>query len=59
MKFRRNLVAVLAVLALLQAAPVRADWNTPDPGPIGGSEMTYDDVIVAAQWGYQIALAAF
>ncbi len=58
MKSRRNVVAVLAVLALLQASPSMADWNQPG-GNVNPPDMNFDDMITAAQWSHQIAQAAF
>ena len=58
MKSRRNVVAALAVLALLYASPSNADWENPggDAAPV---EVGLDDMNLAAQWSLQIAQAAF
>jgi len=58
MKSRRNVVAVLALLAVLNAGPAAADWEKPT-GEVGPSEMSFDDMVLAVQWGFQIAQAAF
>ncbi len=58
MKSRRNVVAVLAVLALLNASPSNAGWEDPG-GDMGPPDMNFDDMITAAQWSLQIAQAAF
>ena len=57
MKSRRNVVAVLAVLALLYASPSSAGWDDPF-GSSTPTEMSFDDMVLAAHWGYQIAQAA-
>lgn len=58
MKSRRNVVATLAVLALLYASPSNAGWENPggDSTPV---EMGLDDMMLAAHWSLQIAQAAF
>lgn len=57
MKSRRNVVAAVALLALLNAGPAAADWEQPggdcDPAALG-----MDDVVMVAQLGYQILQAA-
>ena len=54
----RRFVAVLSVaFALAASNPARADWTNPDPGPTGGS-LGMEEMIVAAQWGLQIAQVA-
>ncbi len=58
MKSRRNVVAALAVLALLYASPSNADWEVPT-GNGGEVEMGLDDMMLAAHWSLQIAQAAF
>ena len=58
MKSRRNVVAVLALLAVLNAGPAAADWDKPS-GEVGPSEMGFDDMMLAASWSLQIAQAAF
>ena len=58
MKSRRNVVAVLAVLALLYASPSNAGWDNPngDSTPI---EMGLDDMTLMAGVGLQVLQAAF
>ena len=58
MKSRRNVVAVLAVLALLQASPSNAGWDDPYGGS-NPSDASFDDMITVAHWSLQIAQAAF
>ena len=54
----RRIAAVLTVaFALAVSSPASADWTNPDPGPTGGS-LGMDEMIVAAQWGVQIAQVA-
>jgi hypothetical protein len=58
MKSRRNVVAVLAVLALLYASPSNADWENPggDSVPI---EMGFDGMTMEVSLGLQLLQAAF
>ena len=58
MKSRRNVVAVLAVLALLYASPSNAGWENPggDSVPI---EMGIDDMTMGVSFGLQLLQAAF
>jgi len=57
MKTSRNLVAVVAILAALYASPASAGWGDPiDGGPDGSAVGT--EMILAAQWGFQIAQVA-
>ena len=58
MKSRRNVVAVLAVLALLYASPSKADWADPT-GNSAPSAMGSDDMTLAASFGFQLLQAAF
>ena len=58
MKSRRNVVAVLALLAILTAGPAAADWENPD-GTAFPSAMGSDDMTLAASFGVQILQAAF
>ena len=58
MKSRRNVVAALALLVLFTASPSRADWTNPT-GDFGPSNMSFDDMRLAAHWSLQIAQAAF
>jgi hypothetical protein len=58
MKSRRNVVAALAVLALLYASPSNAGWDD----PFGSStpvEMGLDDMTLMAGVGLQVLQAAF
>lgn len=57
MKTRRFVTALSLVVALAVTSPARADWTNPDPGPNAG-ELSMDDMIMAAQWGFQIAQVA-
>ena len=58
MKSRRNVVAVLALLAVLNAGPAAADWERPE-NSVNPTEMSFDDMMLAAHWSFQIAQAAF
>ena len=58
MKSRRNVFAVLAVLALLYASPSNAGWDDPY-GNSTPSNLTCDDMLLAASFSLQIAQAAF
>ena len=54
----RRFVAVLSVLFALAATnPARADWTNPDPGPNAGGLST-EEMLLAAQWGFQVAQVA-
>jgi hypothetical protein len=56
MKSRRNVVAAVALLALLNAGPAAADWDLPTGGstlPEGGF-----DVGLVVHYGLQILQAA-
>jgi hypothetical protein len=57
MKSGRNLVATLSLLAILTASPAAADWEIPggDAGPLG---IAGEELLVAAQWGFQILQVA-
>lgn len=55
MNFRRLAAALAVVVALAVTTPARADWTEPDPGP---GEISPDSLILAAQFGYQIAQVA-
>lgn len=57
MKSRRNVVAVIALLAILQAGSAAADWSNPG-GDSPVPAMSLDDMVVAAQWGFQILQVA-
>lgn len=57
MNTRRFVTALSVVIALAATSPARADWTNPDPGPNAG-ELSMDDMIMAAQWGFQIAQVA-
>jgi hypothetical protein len=57
MKTRRFVVALSVVVALVATSPARADWTNPDPGPNAG-ELSMEDMVLAAQWGFQIAQVA-
>jgi hypothetical protein len=57
MKSRRNVVAAVALLALLNAGPAAAEWDLPTGGsapPDAGLE----DVCLLAHWGLQILQVA-
>jgi hypothetical protein len=57
MRNRGSIVAALALLIVL-AAPASADWENPtDDSPVGGG-LGLEEMIVAAQWGVQIAQVA-
>ena len=58
MKSRRNVVAVLALFALLNAGPAAADWEKPE-GSALPTGVSFDDMVLGAHWGLQIAQAAF
>ena len=58
MKTSRNLVAAVAILAALSASPASAGWGDPIDGNPDGSATGVEEMIVAAQWGYQIAQVA-
>ena len=55
MNTRRLVAAFAVVAALAMSTPARADWTEPDPGP---GEILPDGLILAAQFGFQIAQVA-
>jgi len=57
MNSRRNVVAALAVLALLTAGPAHAGWDGTG-GDCAPMEVGLDDMMLAAHMGLQIAQAA-
>lgn len=58
MKTSRNLVAAVALLAVFAANPALAGWGDPIDTPPEGNGMGTDEMVLAAQWGFQIAQAA-
>jgi ABC-type proline/glycine betaine transport system substrate-binding protein len=58
MKSRRNVVAALAVLALLYASPSNAGWDDPY-GDSVPTEMGLEDMTLVAGVGLQVLQAAF
>ena len=57
MKSRRNAVAAVALLALLNAGPAAADWNLPTGG-VAPPDAGLEDLAVVAHWGFQILQVA-
>lgn len=57
MESRRFVAAFTVLFALAVTTPARADWTEPDPGPTAG-ELSLDDMVLAAQMGFQIAQVA-
>ena len=58
MKSRRNVVAALAVVALLYASPSNAGWDDPYDSP-APSEMSLDGMTMEVSLGLQVLQAAF
>lgn len=58
MKTSRNLVAVVAILAALSASPASAGWGDPIDGTSDGSAVGTEELILAAQLGFQITQVA-
>ena len=58
MKSRRNVVAVLAVLALLYASPSKADWEVPT-GNVDPIQIGFDGMTMEVSLGLQLLQAAF
>ena len=57
MKSHRNVVAAVALLAVLSAGPAAADWGQPQNDCSPG-ELSLDDTAVMVQVGFQILQVA-
>ena len=55
MKSRRNVVAAVALLAVLSAGPAAADWDRPEDG---SSPVGLEDLMLATQLGLQVVQVA-
>ena len=58
MKASRNFVVAVSLVAALIASPASAGWDDPIEGTPDGSAVGLEEMVLAAQWGFQIAQVA-
>jgi hypothetical protein len=58
MKASRNFVVAVSLVAALIASPASAGWDDPIDSIPDGSAVGLEELVLAAQWGVQIAQVA-